>query len=170
MKHWLLWLITGVIFVFGGFMALTNPLAATLAATMIAAWSFLIGGALQIYVAYKQEGDESKIWPALVGLSGVIVGVFLFKNPLEGVISLTIVVAIMFLVIGAAKVILSFSLKGTSAFWPVLISGVLSVALSLIIFNNFPQSAAIALGTLLAIELISNGVSLIMMSLYKKPA
>lgn len=170
MKHWILWLITGVIFVVGGFLALTNPLAATLAATMIAAWSFLIGGALQIYAAFNQEGTENKIWPALAGLAGVIVGVLLFKNPLEGVISLTIMVAIMFFVIGVAKVILSFSLKGTSAFWPIMLSGILSVVLSLMIFSNFPQSAATILGILLAVELISNGVSLIMMSLYKKPA
>lgn len=170
MKHWILWLITGVIFVVGGFWAISQPLAATLLASMIAAWSFIIGGALQIYVAYSQEGTESKVWPAVSGLAGIIVGGLVLTKPLDGVIALTLMVAIMFLVIGAAKVILSFSLKGTVAFWPILISGVLSVVLSYMIFANFPKSAAFALGTLLAIELISNGVSLIMMSLYKKPA
>lgn len=169
MKHWILWLLAGVILVIGGFLALLNPLAATLTAVAIAAWSFLIGGALQMYAAFSQEGSGNKVWPALAGLAGVITGILLFKNPLVGIISLTMLVAIMFMIIGVAKVILSFSLKGTTAFWPVLISGVLSVILALMIFSDFPSSAATILGILLAIELISNGASLVMLSLYKKP-
>lgn len=170
MKHWLLWLIAGIVLVIGGVLALTNPLAATLTATAIAAWSFLIGGVVQIYAAFTQEGSGSKIWPALAGLAGVVVGIALFNNPFAAVVSLTILVAMMFFVMGLTKIFVSFSLKGTSAFWPVLISGALSVILALMIFSNFPSSAVTILGILLAVELISSGVSLIMMSLNKKPA
>lgn len=170
MKHWLLWFLAGIVLIVGGILALANPLAATLTATAIAAWSFLIGGVFQLYAALKDEGTGSKIWTAIAGGAGIVLGIALFNNPFAGVISLTLLVAIMFFVIGLTKVIVSFSLKGTGAFWPVLISGALSVILALMIFSNFPQSAATILGVLLAIELISSGISLIMMSLIGKAA
>lgn len=170
MKHWFLWLIAGIILIIGGFLALANPLAATLTATAIAAWTFLIGGALQLYAAFTQEGSGSKIWPALAGIAGIILGIALFNNPFAGVISLTILVAMLFFVIGLSKIFVSFSFKGTSAFWPLLISGALSLILALMIFSNFPASAVTILGILLAVELISNGVSLVMLSLYSKSA
>ncbi|AML50958.1 MULTISPECIES: HdeD family acid-resistance protein [Falsihalocynthiibacter] len=170
MKHWLLWFIAGIVLVAGGILALANPLAATLTATAIAAWSFLIGGVVQLYAALKHEGTGSKVWPALAGGVSIVLGVALLNNPFAGIISLTLLVAILFLVIGITKVVVSFSLKGTGAFWPVLISGALSVILALMIFSDFPQSAVTILGVLLAIELISSGVSLIMMSLNSKAA
>ena len=67
MKHWILWLLAGIVLVIGGFLALTNPLAATLTATAIAAWSLLIGGVVQIYAAFTQEESGSKVWPAISG-------------------------------------------------------------------------------------------------------
>lgn len=36
MKHWLLWLVAGVISLLGGLFALANPLAATLTAELLA--------------------------------------------------------------------------------------------------------------------------------------
>ncbi|WP_380055385.1 HdeD family acid-resistance protein [Falsihalocynthiibacter sp. SS001] len=168
MKHWILWLLAGIVLIIGGIFALANPFAATLTATAIAAWSFLIGGVIQLFAAFTQEGTSNKIWSGVTGVLGILVGIALFNNPFAGIISLTMLVAIMFLVIGAAKVFVSFSLKGTQAFWPVLISGALSVILALMIFGNFPQSAATILGILLAVELISSGISLVMLSLSSK--
>jgi uncharacterized membrane protein HdeD (DUF308 family) len=170
MKNWLLLVVAGALLLVGGVLALANPLAATLTATAIAAWSFIFGGAIQLFAALRLEGASSKIWPALTGLAGIIVGIALFNNPFAGMISLTILVAMLFMVMGIAKLFLSFSLKNTPAFWPVLISGALSVVLAAMIFSNFPQSAIQVLGILLAIELISSGVSFIMLGLNGKSA
>lgn len=40
--------------------------------------------------------------------------------------------------------------------------------LAFMIFSNFPQSAVLVLGVFLAVELISNGVSLVVLSLARK--
>jgi uncharacterized membrane protein HdeD (DUF308 family) len=39
MKHWILWLVAGLVSLLGGIMALANPLAASLTAELLAGWS-----------------------------------------------------------------------------------------------------------------------------------
>lgn len=159
-----LWIFLGILSIAAGILALFNPLAATLAAEQIAGWAFLFLGILQIFAVFNQTTWGARIWIILVGVLFVILGVDLLARPLDGIMSLTLTVAALFLIMGIFRIVLSFALRGTSAFWLILLSGVLSVILAVMIFNNYPASAVTILGILLAVELISNGVSLIAMS------
>ncbi|TKW66842.1 MAG: hypothetical protein DI616_09490 [Paracoccus denitrificans] len=150
--------------ILAGVFALANPLAATLTAEQVAGWGFLIIGILQIFAVFRQVSWGGRIWVLLVGVLMVLLGINLLAKPLEGVLALTLTIAALFLVEGIFKIVLSFSLRGTGAFWLVLISGAISVILAVMIFGNFPASALSILGVLLAVELISNGVSIIALS------
>lgn len=160
----ILWIIVGCLSILAGVFALANPLAATLTAEQVAGWGFLIIGILQIFAVFRQVSWGGRIWVLLVGVLMVLLGINLLAKPLEGVLALTLTIAALFLVEGIFKIVLSFSLRGTGAFWLVLISGAISVILAVMIFGNFPASALSILGVLLAVELISNGVSIIALS------
>lgn len=155
------WIVLGVLSIIGGIFCLLNPLSATIAATTIAAWVFIAVGLLQIFGSFRQEGAGSKIWSILLGAIAVFLGYSIFQNPLAGVLALTTVVAMAFLGVGIAKVLLAFSIEDRSYFWVFLLSGAVSVVLALMIFMNFPQSAVAVLGILLGVDLLSNGTSLI---------
>lgn len=159
-----LWIILGVISILAGVLALANPMAATLAAVQIAGWGFLIVGVMQIFLAFRAEGWGARIWAILVALAFILLGIALLGNPLEGIMTLTVLAGILFMATGIFRVIMSFSLRGTGAFWLVLLSGLLAILLAVMIFGNFPASVVTLLGVLLAIELISNGVSMIALS------
>ena len=169
MKNWLLWLIVGIISIIGGFMALANPLAASITAERLAAWTFIIVGCLQVFSAFRAEGFGAKLWAAIGGAAGLFVGVSLFNNPMAGVVTLTVIVGLLFFVAGITKILMSFALRRSPLFMPVTVSGVLSLLLGFMILSNFPGSAVISLGLMLAVELISNGVALIALSLQRKP-
>ncbi|WBU60107.1 HdeD family acid-resistance protein [Paracoccus albus] len=158
------WIIIGCLSILAGFLALANPLAATITAEQVAGWSFLFIGILQIVAVFQQTTWGGRIWVILLGVLFVLLGISLIANPLEGVITLTLTVAALFLVTGIFKIVLSFSLRGVPAFWLVLLSGAVSVILAVMIFGNFPASALTILGILLAVELISSGISLIALS------
>ena len=160
----ILWIILGVISILAGVLALANPLSATLAAEQLAGWGFLIVGVLEIYLAFRAEGWGARIWAILVALAFILLGIALLGNPLEGIVTLTIIAGILFMATGIFRVVMSFSLRGTGAFWLVLVSGLLAIGLAVMIFGNFPASVVTLLGVLLAIELISNGVSMIALS------
>ncbi len=164
MTNRILWILMGILAIAGGFFALANPFAASIAATTIAAWMFLFLGGLQIFAGFRVEGTGAKIWTILLGALAIYLGITILGHPLKGMMALTTMIAILFLGGGIAKVILAFSLEDKTFFWVVLLSGVASVILGVIIFANWPVSAVTALGILLGVELLSDGISALAMA------
>lgn len=168
MKNWFLWMIAGVISLFGGFFALANPLAATLTAELLAGWMFVAVGIMTMVSAFGDQGWGGRILSVLIGLVILILGIDLIGNPLAGVVSLTLVVAIGLVVMGVLRFLLAFRSDLAPLRWVLILSGAVSLLLGAMILSNFPQSAALVLGIYLAVELISNGISLIVLSLMRK--
>ena len=159
-----LWLVVGIISIVGGIFALFNPLSATFAAEQLAGFLFLLVGILQFVALFTVGSTSAKVFAAIGGVVGVLLGFELLTEPLQGILTLTMVVAILFMVTGIVRTVVAFAIKGTRAFIPVLFSGIISIILAIMIFSGYPQSSTYILGVLLAIELISNGLSLVMYS------
>ncbi len=168
MKNWFLWMIVGLISLFGGFFALANPLAATLTAELLAGWMFVAVGIMTMVSAFGDQGWGGRILSLLIGLVILVLGVDLIADPLAGVVTLTLVVAIGLVVMGILRALLAVGASSAPLRWALILSGAVSLLLGAMILSNFPQSAALVLGVYLAVELISNGVSLIVLSLARK--
>ena len=56
MKNWFLWMIAGLISLFGGFFALANPLAATLTAELLAGGMFVAVGIMTMVSSFGAQG------------------------------------------------------------------------------------------------------------------
>lgn len=158
-------LIAGAVLVVGGLAALLNPLAATFTAEQIAGWFFLLAGGLQVLAGIRQRSAPGW-WAAVsLGVLGLVVGLSLLLQPFAGIISLTLLVAVFFLMSGGTKIALSFTLWKHPSFWLMLLSGAISVLLGGMIIAGFPTSATIVLGTLLALDLLASGVALVALGL-----
>lgn len=164
-SSWIWIALLAVISLVGGVLALANPFAATLAATMMAGWAFAILGVVQIVQAFQLRGWAGFVWSLLFGVLTLVVGVSLIFNPLAGMVSLTLLVAVLFLVMGGIKIMYGFSVRPVSGWGWVAASGVLSLVLGVMILAEFPWSAAAVLGILLGIELLSNGVLFLLLAL-----
>lgn len=164
-KSWVWMAVFAVISLIGGVLALLNPFAATLAATLMAGWAFAFLGALQIIQSFQVQGWGGFIWALLFGILTLVVGISLIFNPLAGMVSLTLLVAVLFLATGVVKVMYAFSLRPVTGWGWVLLSGVVSVALGVMILADFPWSATNILGILLGVELISNGALFLFIAL-----
>ena len=159
MSNWILLAVLGVVSIIAGVLALLNPFPASLAAVQLAAWAFLIIGAVQIFEAFRAESWGGKLWSLLLGVVAVLVGINLLGRPLAGLVTLTVVIGTMLIVSGIFKFIVGWRVHKTEFKIAVLVSGAVSLIIGLIIMSNFPASAATSLGILLGIELISNGIS-----------
>jgi len=164
-SSWIWMALFAVISLVGGVLALMNPFAATLAATLMAGWAFIFLGVLQLIQSFQVQGWSGFLWALLLGLVTLLVGLSLVFNPLAGMVSLTLLVAVLFLVTGILKIMYAFSLRPISGWGWVLASGVISLVLGIMILGDFPWAAMSVLGILLGIELLSNGVLFLFIAL-----
>lgn len=170
MKNRSLLIILGIITVIAGFFAILNPLAGSIAVTLLTGWSFLLIGVLQIVAVFRETDWGARIWSLLLAVLAILAGISLLGNPLAGVISLTYLLAILFIVSGVFKVIAGLGMEPGNWKWLVLLSGALSVGLGILIFANFSAAALTTLGLLLGIQLISDGASMLGMAFAAKEA
>ena len=170
MKTWVKWLLLGILSVAFGLFVLANPIAASIAVTTLAGIMFAVAGGFQIFAGFGEEGAMGKILGIGLGILMLFLGASLLFRPLEGVISLAMLVTILFAANGIARLISSFQMKQSPFFWPMLLSGALSVLLAAYIVANFFEVAPELLGILLGIELLFNGVGLIVLAFFLRTA
>jgi uncharacterized membrane protein HdeD (DUF308 family) len=155
----------GVSLIILGMLAVGSPFIAAVAVNVAIAWLIVLAGVVHLTVAFHTREAGSMIWRLLVGLAYVFFGVYLIARPALGVVSLTLVLASLFLVEGILNIVMFFrisSLQGSS--W-VLIDGIITLLLGLMIYTQWPSSSAWAVGTLVGVSMIISGVTRVMLSL-----
>lgn len=162
---WVTLIIVGVVFLLGGLAALANPFAASVAVTTLVGIAFFLGGALQAWVAFEGPVFGGRLWHAVTALMGIVAGIWLIANPLQGMLSLTLLLAIVFLIGGAMRIGLGLRMQTPRAKWLVALSGAAGVVIAVLIFTDFGLAATSFLGILLSIELLSQGIALIAIGL-----
>ena len=81
-----------------------------------------------------------------------------------------LLLAIFFWADGAMRIVLSFQARPLRGWGWILFGGVLSVLLGFLIFRNWPLSGAWAVGTLVGIDLLYTGWSMIALALAARGA
>ena len=170
MKLWLKWLLIGILSVLFGVFVLANPVAASFAVTLVAGTMFLIAGAVQVWAGFGAQETLSKLMGIGLGLLMILLGLSLTFQPLQGIISLAMLALIFIALNGVLRLVTSWRMKETPMFWPMLISGALSILLAGYILANFGQIAPQLLGILLGIELLFNGAGLIALAIFLRTA
>ncbi|XDA98371.1 DUF308 domain-containing protein [Sulfitobacter sp. LCG007] len=169
MKLWVKWLIAGILSILFGVFVLANPVAASFAVTVVAGVTFLLVGAVQIYAGFGESGT-GKLLGVGLGILMVLLGLSLMFEPLQGIISLATLATILIGANGILRLVTAFNMRETRIFWPMLLSGALSVLLAGYIIANFFEIAPSLLGILLGIELLFNGSGLIAFALFLRTA
>ena len=162
-KHWVLFLIQGVIMVILGILAVGEPMVATLAVTLFAGWLFLISGIVGLAGIFTARHVPGFWWALITAILAILVGIYLIWRPLSGVLSLTLAVGAFFGAQGIVQIITAIGHHKVLSSWVwMLITGIANVILALIIWAGFPGTADWVLGLLFGINLLLWGFSLIM--------
>lgn len=155
----------GVLLIILGMAAVASPFFAAVAVNAAIAWLIMLAGVVHIMLAFHAHGAGSLIWKLLVGLAYVCFGLYLIVHPVLGVASLTLVLASLFLVEGVLDVVLFFRMRPLRGSGWVLLDGIITLALGLMIYMQWPSSSAWAIGTLVGVSLIISGLTRVMLSL-----
>ena len=158
-RHSLWYLIQGALMMLGGFLALVYPLFSSVALTVIIGWLLIISGIIQ---GISLIGAQSvpNFWLQLISVGlAVIVGLLFLRNPSIGLLSLTLLLIVFFMVEGLSKVIFALTIRPFPHWGWVFASGIIGILVSIYLLSN-PAVAVWFLGLLLGVVLVSEGASL----------
>lgn len=158
-----LWIAGGASVLLGA-LAIVFPFAATLAAELVIGAVLGVSGIMELIRAFAIRRNGSVIWDALFGLAALGAGLILLLWPLQGIVTLTIVVGVFFLFAGMFKLVACFSLRPLAGWAWIGVSGALSVLLGVILLFGLPGTATWAIGLLVGIDLIFLGITEIAMA------
>ncbi len=99
-----------------------------------------------LFSAFGDQGWGARLSTVLLGLPVLFIGINLIAHPLRGLISITYAVAVVMMIVGIVRLVLAFSDELRPFRLIMFIAGALSIILAMMIFSNFPQSAAVVLG------------------------
>lgn len=161
-KSWKLLLTAGIISVVLGAIAIIVPPLASVTITYLVGILLLIGAVAFVAEAISRGSTGHRIWSALLAVLYVFAGVWLIINPVSGTITLTWILAIFFLLIGVLRLIAGIASRGKvpNAGWTI-VNGVLSILIAVLVIGDLPSSAAWAIGLLVGIQLLFDGIALI---------
>jgi uncharacterized membrane protein HdeD (DUF308 family) len=105
-------------------------------------------------------------------LLALVVGVLLLAQPVEGTLTLTIVVGAYFLAEGVTTIMYALEhRRELSERWSwLLIAGIVDIVIAGLIITGLPGSALWAIGLLVGINLVFGGATLIGMALAARQA
>ncbi|HKN70087.1 MAG TPA: HdeD family acid-resistance protein [Terriglobales bacterium] len=160
----------GVLLIVFGTVAIGSPFLAAVAVNVVVAWLIVLAGAVHLMIAFHAHGAGSMIWKLLVGIAYLFFGAYLIMHPVLGVVSLTLILASLFLIEGILDIVLFFKMRPIQGSTWVLVDGIITLLLGLMIYAQWPSSSAWAIGTLVGISMIFSGVARVMMSLAVRKA
>ena len=165
---WLLAL--GIISIILGTIGLGMTAALTIVSVIFFGALLLVGGVFQLIDAFKHAGWKSTLWHVLIALLYIVGGIILVGDPVGGSVALTLVVAAMLVASGVFRAIMAFHAKGMAGWGWLLFGAILSIVLGAMIFASWPVSGLWVIGLFVAIELIINGWSCVIMALVGRRA
>ncbi|HZK04439.1 MAG TPA: DUF308 domain-containing protein [Actinomycetaceae bacterium] len=161
-------IILGLLIIASSLVLLGNVVWATALSVFFVGWMSLVSGvALLIGALFRIKSGG--FWSGALGAAVLIViGIYMLRNPLIGAIALTLMVGSMFLASGIARVV--GAIQASEVRWLLVVSGIISAGLGLWVMFNVLAATPQLLGTILAIQILFEGITLIMVGRLRRPA
>jgi uncharacterized membrane protein HdeD (DUF308 family) len=156
------WLVAlGVLTVITGFLSVVSPLAAGLGVTVLLGIALAIAGAARTVAVFNAGSFGQGALPLLGGFLSFVAGVIIATRPGLGLEALTLMLGGYLLVDGVAGAVLAFHVRPQNGWGWILFGAALSAILGIMLLKDWPLSGQWAIGTIVGINLLSSGASMI---------
>jgi uncharacterized membrane protein HdeD (DUF308 family) len=165
--YWVLFLVHGLIMIVLGALAIIWPQISTVAADIYVGWIFLFSGIVGLVTIFFAPSIPAFLWSLLTSALSLVVGVLLLWHPVQGVVSLTLVLIAFFIVEGLFQIAAAIRHRDElpdSWGWMVM-SGIADLLLAWLIISGWPGTASWALGLIVGVNLITSGLAITMAAL-----
>jgi uncharacterized membrane protein HdeD (DUF308 family) len=161
--HWKAFLFEGILLAVLGLAAMIVPPLASLAITIFLGWMFLISGVAGLVLTLWARQMPGFWWSLISAALGLAAGIILLARPMQGVLTLTIVVGAFFVAEGVATIMYALEhRRELSGRWSwLLVAGLMDIVIAFFIIAGLPGSAEWAIGLLAGVNLLFGGATLI---------
>lgn len=142
-----------------GILAIVLPLVVGIAIAILLGILVIFCGIAFLAYAFASRSTGSFLWRLLAGVAYIVGGIYLVFHPGLSLVSLTLLLAVVFLLEAVFEISAYVSLRTRPGSGWLLLDGIIALFLAVLIWRNWPFSSAWLLGTLVGINLIVNGVT-----------
>ncbi|MGO4831056.1 DUF308 domain-containing protein, partial [Rhizobiaceae sp. 2RAB30] len=106
-------------------------------------------------------GQVPHFWLQLISvILAVLIGFLFLRDPGQGLVTVTLLLIVFFMIEGMSKVVFALTIRPFPNWGWVLASGLVGIALSIILLVSMPVTAMWLVGLLLGLQLVSVGASI----------
>ena len=164
-RRWGWLLALGIVQIIAGGIAIAVPVVASLAAVAVFGAVLIVTAILQIAHAFKVREWPRSAWYGLGGLLYALAGVLVVLYPFGGVLTLAVVIAILLIAEGSARIVFGTGLRPVPGWGWLVAAGVSSIIVGVILLLGWPTTALWGVGLLLGINLIFTGAANVTLAL-----
>ena len=154
-----------VLMILTGVLAIVISPVAGIAVLLVVAWLLMFSGAAHLVFGWHTRTAGGLVWELLLGILYIFVGVYTLLNPVAGLASLTLVLAIYLFMEAVLELILSFRLRPLPGSNWMLVDGIITLILAILIWRSWPSSSEWVIGTLVGISMLFSGAARLSLSL-----
>jgi len=162
--YWALFLTQGIIMIILGALAVIWPQISTIAIDIYIGWMFLLSGIVGLATMFLAPNASAFLWSLLTAALSLAVGVMLLWHPVEGTVSLTLVLIAFFVAEGIFQIAAAIRYREAfpdSWLW-MLMSGIADLILAWLVISGWPGTATWALGLIAGVNLMTSGLAITM--------
>ncbi len=169
--HGLMFAVEGILLAILGALAIAVPALASVAFAAFAGWLLFFAGVFRGVSLVRAPHAPGYLASLLLAILAACVGIIIALVPLQGVVTLTMLLTVYFIVHGLASFMFAFAIKGDTGRWVwVLLGGVIDIVLAGLIVAGWPQTSEYILGLYVGISLLFAGCTLMFAALDAREA
>ncbi len=160
-EHAKLAVTVGIVLLVVGILAIAAPFAAGLSITVAVGLMLVLGGVGQCMLAFKIGALGRSLMICIFGLLMLVIGIFLLRQPVAGLASITLFMTAYFITSGVFELVAAIQLRPEQGRGWMLFNGIITLILGLLIWMQMPLSDTWAVGILFGIKMVFSGWALI---------
>lgn len=153
-------LIGGSVVFLLGLAALGAAAVTSLAVVMMFGWILIIGGVIGLIASFAITNGGGLILGIVSSFLSIVVGLLMILNPGISLATLTLLLAVYFVVDGAIRIAVAFTAYTDNRGWS-LFEGVIMLALGFIIWTHLAGITLYIFGIFIGISLLLKGAAIV---------
>ena len=163
-QHWGWFLAKGILMILAGTLALGSYVMVALFSMIFLGWLMIFSGVVEAIHAFWKKEWGGLFLNLLVGVLYVVVGFMVLANPQATAMTLTLIMAIFFILDGIFRIIIAVATRFPQWGW-MLFNGIVTLILGIIIWQQWQYFGLRIIGLFIGIDLIISGWTWVMLSL-----